>query len=253
VATAKRQRKRAFRQARQAQAHAARRRARFLRRGGLVLAVVAALVVVIYFVNKGNSKSTANVSTTKTTAAASRVQCPNPNGSSPRMTSFSAPPPMCISTGKTYSATVNTDIGTFTVALDAKAAPKTVNNFVFLAREHFYDGLTFHRVIPGFVVQGGDPQGNGSGGPGYKFADELPKAGAYKVGSLAMANSGPNTNGSQFFIVTGPQGTSLPPSYSLFGTVSSGIDVVKQIEAAGSQSGTPTAVHKMTTVTIKES
>jgi cyclophilin family peptidyl-prolyl cis-trans isomerase len=148
---------------------------------------------------------------------------------------------------------VDTDVGTFTVALDAKAAPKTVNNFVFLAREHFYDGLTFHRVIPGFVVQGGDPQGNGSGGPGYKFGDELPKAGAYKVGSLAMANSGPNTNGSQFFIVTGPQGAQLPPNYSLFGSVSSGIDVVKTIEAAGSQSGTPTTVHKMTKVTIAES
>jgi cyclophilin family peptidyl-prolyl cis-trans isomerase len=252
VPTAKRQRKRQFRQARQAQALAARRRTRLLRRGGLVLAVVAALVVVIYFVNKGNSKSTA-VSTSKTTASASRAQCPNPNGSSPRMTSFSAPPPMCISTGKTYSATVETDVGTFHVALDAKAAPKTVNNFVFLAREHFYDGLTFHRVIPGFVVQGGDPQGNGSGGPGYKFADELPKAGAYKVGSLAMANSGPNTNGSQFFIVTGPQGTQLPPSYSLFGTVSSGIDVVKTIEAGGASSGTPTTVHKMTKVTITES
>jgi cyclophilin family peptidyl-prolyl cis-trans isomerase len=252
VPTAKRERKRAFRQARQAQALAARRRTRLLRRGGLVLAVVAALVVVIYFVNKGNSKSTA-VSTSKTTAAASATQCPTPNGSSPRMTSFSAPPPMCISADKTYSATVETDAGTFTVALDAKAAPKTVNNFVFLAREHFYDGLTFHRVIPGFVVQGGDPKGDGSGGPGYKFADELPKAGAYKVGSLAMANSGPNTNGSQFFIVTGPQGAQLPPKYSLFGTVSSGMDVVKKIEAGGTSSGTPTTVHKMTKVTINES
>ncbi|HEX6476034.1 MAG TPA: peptidylprolyl isomerase [Acidimicrobiales bacterium] len=246
--TAKRQRKHAFRDARQAQALAARRRARLLRRGGLVLAVVAALVVVIYFVNRGNSKSTA-VSTSKTSSA----QCPNPNGSSPRMTSFSAPPPMCISTNKTYSATVETDVGTFNVDLDAKSAPKTVNNFVFLAREHFYDGLTFHRVIPGFVVQGGDPKGNGSGDPGYKFADELPKAGAYKVGSLAMANSGPNTNGSQFFIVTGAQGTQLPPKYSLFGTVSSGMDVVKQIEAGGASSGTPTTVHKMTKVTITES
>jgi cyclophilin family peptidyl-prolyl cis-trans isomerase len=148
---------------------------------------------------------------------------------------------------------VETDVGTFNVALDAKAAPKTVNNFVFLAREHFYDGVTFHRVIPGFVVQGGDPQGNGSGGPGYKFADELPKAGAYKVGSLAMANSGPNTNGSQFFIITGSQGTQLPPNYSLFGNVNSGMDVVKNIEAGGSSSGTPTTVHKMTRVTITES
>ena len=218
-----------------------------------MLVAVVAVVLVVYFLSRGSSKSTANVSTSKTTAAASKTQCPNPNGSSPRMTSFSAPPPTCISTSKTYLATVQTDVGTFTVALDTKAAPKTVNNFVFLAREHFYDGLTFHRVIPGFVVQGGDPQGNGSGGPGYTFADELPKAGSYKIGSLAMANSGPNTNGSQFFIITGTQGTQLPPNYSLFGNVISGMDVVKQIEAGGSQSGTPTTVHKMTKVTITES
>ena len=171
------------------------------------------------------------------------------------MTSFSAPPPMCISTGKTYSATVNTDVGTFTVALDAKSAPKTVNNFVFLAREHFYDGLTFHRVIPGFVVQGGDPQGNGSGGPGYKFADELPKAGAYKVGSLAMANSGPNTNGSQFFVITGQQGVSLQPQYSLFGQVTDGLTVAQAINRLGTndEQGRPTAVVKITSITIAES
>jgi cyclophilin family peptidyl-prolyl cis-trans isomerase len=252
VATAKRQRKHAYRDARQAQAQAARRRTRLLRRGGVALAALVAVSLVIFFLSRGTSKST-NASTPKTTAAASSTKCPNPNGSSPRMTSFSAPPPTCISTAKTYSATIQTDVGTFTVAFDAKAAPKTVNNFVFLSREHFYDGLTFHRVIPGFVVQGGDPQGNGSGGPGYKFPDELPKAGAYKVGSLAMANSGPNTNGSQFFIITGSQGTQLPPNYSLFGSVSSGMDVVKKIEADGSQSGTPTTVHKMTKVTITES
>jgi cyclophilin family peptidyl-prolyl cis-trans isomerase len=160
---------------------------------------------------------------------------------------------MCISTDKTYTATVDTDVGTFTVALNAKAAPKTVNNFVYLSRYHFYDGVTFHRVIPGFVVQGGDPQGTGMGGPGYQFGDELPKAGAYKIGSLAMANSGPNTNGSQFFVITGTQGTQLPPNYSLFGSVISGMDVVKKIEADGAQSGTPTKVHKMNKVTITES
>jgi cyclophilin family peptidyl-prolyl cis-trans isomerase len=169
------------------------------------------------------------------------------------MTQFQAPPPMCISTDKTYTATVDTDVGTFTVALNAKEAPKTVNNFVYLSRYHFYDGVTFHRVIPDFVVQGGDPQGTGQGGPGYQFADELPKAGAYKVGSLAMANAGPNTNGSQFFIITGSQGTQLPPKYSLFGSVISGMDVVKKIEADGAASGTPTKVHKMTKVTITES
>jgi cyclophilin family peptidyl-prolyl cis-trans isomerase len=251
VATAKRQRKRAYREARQAQAHAARRRSRLLRRGGLALVVVVVLGVAIFFVNRGSNSTKSAASST--TVAAGQVQCPNPNGSSARMTQFKAPPPMCISTDKTYTATVDTDVGTFTVALNAKAAPKTVNNFVYLSQYHFYDGVTFHRVIPGFVVQGGDPQGTGMGGPGYQFADELPKAGAYKVGSLAMANSGPNTNGSQFFIITGTQGTQLPPNYSLFGSVISGMDVVKKIEADGAQSGTPTKVHKMNKVTITES
>jgi cyclophilin family peptidyl-prolyl cis-trans isomerase len=102
-------------------------------------------------------------------------------------------------------------------------------------------------------VQGGDPKGDGTGGPGYQFADELPQKGAYKIGSLAMANSGPNTNGSQFFVITGDQGVSLPPSYSLFGSVTDGMDVVKKIEADGDTSGTPKVVHKMVKVTIEES
>ena len=105
------------------------------------------------------------------------------------------------------------------IALDAAGAPKTVNNFVFLARWHYYDGIVFHRIIPGFMCQGGDPEGSGRGGPGYRFDDELPAPGRYEIGSLAMANAGPNTNGSQFFIVSGPDGCSLPPSYSLFGKV----------------------------------
>ena len=181
------------------------------------------------------------------------TECPAPDGSSPKRQSFDGPPPMCIDPAKRYTADMITSKGTIRIALDPVAAPKTVNNFVYLSQYHFYDGVTFHRVIPGFVVQGGDPQGTGMGGPGYQFADELPKAGAYKVGSLAMANSGPNTNGSQFFIITGTQGTQLPPNYSLFGNVISGMDVVKKIEADGAQSGTPTKVHKMNKVTITES
>ncbi|TAN29680.1 MAG: peptidylprolyl isomerase [Actinomycetota bacterium] len=159
---------------------------------------------------------------------------------------------MCINTSANYTAVVKTDVGTFDIALDAKAAPKTVNNFVFLARYHFYDGVIFHRVMPGFVVQGGDPTGTGTGGPGYTFADELPKAGSYKLGSVAMANTGsPGTNGSQFFIIVGTQGEQLPPSYSLFGQVTSGMDIVQKIAADGSTSGTPKVVHKMISVTIE--
>jgi cyclophilin family peptidyl-prolyl cis-trans isomerase len=116
------------------------------------------------------------------------------------------------------------------IALDAVQAPKTVNNFVFLAREGYYDGVVFHRIIQGFMCQGGDPTGTGRGGPGYKFEDELPRAGQYEIGSIAMANAGPNTNGSQFFIVSGKSGVGLPPQYSLFGKVVKGLDVVDQME-----------------------
>ncbi len=161
---------------------------------------------------------------------------------------------MCINPSANYTAIVKTDVGTFDIALDAKAAPKTVNNFVFLARYHFYDGVIFQRVIPGFVVQGGDPTGTGSGGPGYTIPDELPKAGAYKIGSVAMANTGqPNTGGSQFFIVVGTQGEQLPPSYSLFGQVASGMSVVQKIAADGGAAPNVTTkvVHKMISVTIR--
>jgi cyclophilin family peptidyl-prolyl cis-trans isomerase len=124
---------------------------------------------------------------------------------------------------------------------------------VFLSRYRAYEDVPFHRVIPGFVVQGGDVEsGSGSGGPGYEYADELPEKGQYEIGSVAMANSGPNTNGSQFFVVTGDQGVQLPPNYSLFGKVTEGMDVVKKIEADGSAGGTPTVVHKIVKVTIDE-
>jgi cyclophilin family peptidyl-prolyl cis-trans isomerase len=162
---------------------------------------------------------------------------------------------MTIDTSKTYTATITTDIGPITVQLDPKAAPKAVNSFVFLANQHFFDCIVFHRVIPTFVDQTGDPTGSGTGGPGYSFADELPaKANPqYPLGSLAMANSGPNTNGSQFFIVAGSQGEVLAPSYSLFGRVTSGMDVVDKINAQGASSGTPTTLHRMVSVTVAES
>jgi peptidylprolyl isomerase len=144
--------------------------------------------------------------------------------------SFSAPPAMEIDPAKRYVAEMDTSMGSMTIELDPASAPKTVNNFVFLARQGFYDGVIFHRVIQGFVLQGGDPEGTGRGGPGYRFEDELPKAGRYEIGSLAMANAGPNTNGSQFFVISGPSGVKLPPSYSLFGKVVKGLDVVDAIE-----------------------
>ena len=163
--------------------------------------------------------------------------CPAPDGSSPRTIRFSEPPPMCIDPAKRYTATMETSLGTLVIALDAAAAPVTVNNFVFLARYHYYDGVTFHRVIKGFVCQGGDPEGTGRGGPGYRFVDELPKAGRYEVGSLAMANAGPNTNGSQFFIISGADGCRLPPQYSLFGKVVKGLEIVEAMQSVATGSG----------------
>ena len=123
-----------------------------------------------------------------------------------------------------YRATITTDRGVIVMDLDPQLAPQTVNNFVGLARNGYYDGLTFHRVVPDFVIQGGCPEGSGRGGPGYKFADE-PVKGQYKLGAVAMANSGPDTNGSQFFICIDDCQSKLAPSYNLFGFVVDGIDV----------------------------
>ena len=178
--------------------------------------------------------------------------CPNPDGSSPKQQKLDGPPPMCIDPEKRYTAEMVTSKGTIRIALDAAGAPKTVNNFVFLARYHYYEGIVFHRVIPGFVLQGGDPTGNGTGGPGYRFEDELPAPGRYELGSLAMANAGPNTNGSQFFIISGPDGMRLPPQYSLFGKVVSGLDVVATIDQLGSRSGKPSELVTIESVTITE-
>jgi cyclophilin family peptidyl-prolyl cis-trans isomerase len=160
---------------------------------------------------------------------------------------------MCIDPAKRYSALMETSKGSITFALDPIGAPKTVNNFVFLARYHYFDGIAFHRIIPGFVIQGGDPTGNGTGGPGYRFADELPKAGRYEIGSLAMANAGPNTNGSQFFIISGQSGVQLPPLYALFGKAVSGLEVIPDLEKAGTSSGKPRERVEIVSVTIAES
>jgi cyclophilin family peptidyl-prolyl cis-trans isomerase len=180
-------------------------------------------------------------------------ECPAPDGSSPKTQQFDGPPPMCIDPSKRYSAELDTSLGAMTIALDASAAPATVNNFVFLSRYHYYDGVVFHRIIKGFMCQGGDPTGTGRGGPGYRFADELPAPGRYEVGSVAMANAGPNTNGSQFFIVSGPSGVRLPPQYSLFGKVVKGLDVVASMESVDTdKSDRPRKDVVINSVTISE-
>lgn len=145
---------------------------------------------------------------------------------------YSAAPEMAIDSSKTYSATIETTQGAIEVNLFAQEAPQTVNNFVFLAREGFYNGTQFHRVIPNFMVQGGDPTGTGMGGPGYKFADEVGPGNIphrHGTGSLSMANAGPNTNGSQFFITHGPQ-PHLDGKHTVFGSVVSGQNIVDAIK-----------------------
>ena len=136
------------------------------------------------------------------------------------------PPEQQIDESKLYNVTITTDRGVMVLELDPKLAPATVNNFVGLARQGYYDGLTFHRVVPEFVIQGGCPEGSGRGGPGYKFADE-PVRSEYTLGAVAMANSGPNTNGSQFFICIDDCTRKLEKLYNLFGHVTSGMDVAQ--------------------------
>ncbi len=166
---------------------------------------------------------------------------------------------LCIDPSKTYTATVITNMGEYTAILDPVKAPGAVNNFVNLARHQYFDGTICHRAIPAFMVQCGDPTATGSGGPGYKFADELPSAGEYKIGSLAMANSGPNSNGSQFFVITGSQGVGLAPNYTLFGQVTDGLDTtVVALDAAGNPdagaNGTPPLQEiKIESIRISES
>ena len=143
---------------------------------------------------------------------------------------YDSPPELKIDLDKNYTATIDTNHGEVVIELDAVRSPQTVNNFVFLARDGFYSGVIFHRVIEGFMIQGGDPTGTGSGGPGYRFRDEIEGTGNYDRGVVAMANSGPHTNGSQFFICH--TDARLPHSYTIFGKVTSGLEAVDSIATA---------------------
>jgi cyclophilin family peptidyl-prolyl cis-trans isomerase len=175
----------------------------------------------------------------KTTAAASIAPSTQPAATTPaaqpsptaKPKTYSAAPAMQIDKAKKYIATVETSLGTFKIDLFASETPVTVNNFVFLSREGFYNGVIFHRIMKTFMIQTGDPQGTGMGGPGYKFKDELPPKHAYVAGIVAMANSGPNTNGSQFFICTVDDSKSLQPLYTQLGQISEGMEIVQKIAA----------------------
>ena len=173
----------------------------------------------------------------------------------PKHKQWPAPPEMSIDPAKRYRALIRTNKGEIEVDLLAAEAPKTVNNFVFLAREGFYDGVPFHRVIRGFMIQTGDPTGTGTGSPGYRFADERVNR-PYSRGTLAMANSGPNTNGSQFFIMH--QSRPLPPNYTIFGRVTRGLEALDAIASVpvgasrGGEQSTPREEVKINTVRVQE-
>ena len=166
------------------------------------------------------------------------------------MKQYPAPPPLTVDATKKYTAKISTTAGDMTAELFPGDAPRTVNNFVFLARDGFYEGVIFHRVISGFMIQGGDPTGTGTGGPGYRFEDE-PVSKRYSRGTLAMANAGPNTNGSQFFVMHADYG--LPPNYTIFGKLTSGEDVVDTIaNAPKNSSDRPHEPVKINSIEITE-
>ncbi|HET9258559.1 MAG TPA: peptidylprolyl isomerase [Acidimicrobiia bacterium] len=165
---------------------------------------------------------------------------------------YDAAPDLTIDPSKSYTATLDTNHGQIVIDLDAGRSPLTVNNFVFLAGEGFYDGVIFHRVIDGFMIQGGDPTGTGSGGPGYRFRDETEGEGTYSRGTVAMANAGPNTNGSQFFIMHKDYG--LPHNYTIFGQVTSGLEAVDSIATSDTdRSDRPNDEIVINRVTVSES
>lgn len=206
--------------------------------------------------------------TTRPAATATRTTASTPqanptqggSGSAPAIKQYPAPPAMTIDPAKTYTAVLHTSEGDITIELFAKDVPNTVNNFVFLAREKFYDGVKFHRIIKNFMVQTGDPRGNGTGGPGYRFNDEkIPADKDYVPGIVAMANAGPNTNGSQFFIMHGDRSAGrLPKNYTIFGKVTddAGMKVVDTIANAptrpGGEGSTPVKDMTITSVEITE-
>jgi len=271
VGTEKRERQKAGRQARLEAEQKAAKRKRGTRRA-ISVAVVAVVVVGISWLIFGHhgSTTTAPTTTTSTTSASSAqltadqaskaAGCPASPSTTLPNPQFSAPP-MTIDTAKTYTATIKTDLGTIVATLDAKADPVAVNSFVFLANKKYYNCLTFHRVIPQFMNQTGDPTGTGSGSVGYTVQGAVPATATpqYPIGSLAMAKTSAapaGTTSNQFFIVAGSEGESLPPDYALFGQVTSGQSVVDAINADGdaSDNGTPPKVtHRMLSVTITES
>jgi cyclophilin family peptidyl-prolyl cis-trans isomerase len=215
-----------------------------------VFAVIAAGVVIAVLVGQGGGSDDG---TSADTTAASTDGCKKVEAPEPKTVSFKAPEQV-LKKGEEATAVVKTSCGTFEIALDTERAPKTANSFAFLAEEGFYDDLTFHRVAPGFVIQGGDPEGTGTGGPGYSVDEEPPPNLSYTKGIVAMAKSSadpPGRSGSQFYVVTAPD-AGLPPEYALVGKVSEGYDVVEKIDALGTPEEKPKQTVLIEEMTIEQ-
>ncbi len=249
----------------------AKRNRRMAILGGVLALVVVIGAVVALTGSDDSSEESVDASDGSTTTVASdaaelpapptgitlsaATECPPETGSEQRVQKFAGPPPECIDPAATYTATFATTEGEFTATLDSQQAPIAVNNFVVLSRYHFYDGVPFHRIVPGFVIQAGDGDGApwGNNDLGYEFEDELPTdSSAYTDYSLAMANAGPGTNGSQFFVVLPGGGAQLQPNYTKFGQVIEGTEVVDAIGSLGTATQEPSKVVLIESVTITE-
>jgi peptidyl-prolyl cis-trans isomerase B (cyclophilin B) len=213
-----------------------------------VFAVIAVGVVVAVLVSRGGGDGDSTA-----TSAAGADGCEQVEAPKPKQVSLKAPK-QTLQKGEEATAVVETSCGTFEIALDTERAPKTANSFAYLSEEGFYDDLTFHRIVPGFVIQGGDPLGTGTGGPGYTVVEKPPANLAYTKGTVAMAKSSaepPGSSGSQFYVVTGAD-AGLPPEYALVGKVSEGLDVVERIGELGTPSEKPKQTVLIESVTIEK-
>jgi cyclophilin family peptidyl-prolyl cis-trans isomerase len=214
-----------------------------------VFAVVAVAIVAVILISRSGGSSSSD---TTTSAAVGKNGCKKVEAPKPRKESLKAPQ-QTVKKGEKLTAVVETSCGSFDIALDTTRAPKIANSFAYMADEGFYDDLTFHRIVPGFVIQGGDPEGTGTGGPGYKVVEKPPSNLSYTKGIVAMAKSStepPGTSGSQFFVVTGAD-AGLPPEYALVGKVSSGMDVVERIGKLGTPEEKPKQTVLIEKVTIE--
>ena len=216
-------------------------------------AVCAALLLVTGCGSDSDGALDTTVSADGAATATSDAVCPPSEGAESPTRDFDAPPPACLEPGTSYEAVVTTNMGEFTIEVDPDTAPVAANNFVFLARNRYFDDTVCHRIIPNFVVQCGDPTGTGTGGPGYTIVDEPPTV-PYEIGSIAMAKTAmPDSAGSQFFVITGSDGASLPPEYALFGEVIDGFETtVEAMAGAGSPSGEPLEPVEIQSIRIVE-